>query len=314
MPVTLDNINSVIMTAPLMPSDIDNDLWRAKSFNGRMIDAANARDDAGELSPEETHDLAQTLTYWTRDFPSQPEKTRATVLSIFTGVSSIFMRGILYRIFGTTTTVTPEASLDGKIIILDLPEKRFREMGVAAQVLFKYCWQRIVEARDVKLSPRPVFLWMDESQLFVNKYDVRFQTTSRSARVATVFITQNIPNYYAALGGETASKDFVNSLLGNMATKVFHNNSCAITNQYAADLFAREWQTTSSTTVSGENFSSTQQKQLEYSVLPRDFSLLATGGPDNNFQAEGIVYRGGRIFKGSGKNSLVAIFFQTQSP
>jgi hypothetical protein len=313
-PVTLENISGVISTAALSPGDLEKDRWKENSFNYEMIVAANEKDDSGELSPEDSHDLAQALTYWTRDFPGQPEKTRATVLSIFTGVSSVFLRGILYRIFGTTTTVTPEASLEGKIIILDLPEKRFRETGVAAQVLFKYCWQRIIEKRDIAQQPRPVFLWVDESQLFVNKYDVSFQSTARSARVATVFLTQNIPNYYAALGGETASKAFVDSLLGNMATKVFHNNSCAVTNQYAADLFAREWQTTRSTTVSGENFSSTHQKQLEYSVLPREFSLLATGGPANDFRVEGIVYRGGRIFKGSGKNSLVAIFKQTQSP
>ena len=313
-PITLDNIENVVMSAPLSVSEAESDHWKRDSYNYRTLVKANARDDASELSPADKHDYLQTAGYWTRLYPKQPDKTRASVLSIFTGISDVFLRGILYQIFGTTTTVTPEASFDGKIIILDLPEKRFNETGVAAQVLFKYCWQRVVEKRLVDDHARPVFLWMDESQLFVNKHDTKFQTTARSARVATVFLTQNIPNYYAALGGETASKAFVDSLLGNMATKVFHNNSCAVTNQYAADLFAREWQTTHSTTVSGENFSSTQQKQLEYSVLPREFSLLATGGPSNDFQVEGIVYRGGRVFNCSGRNALVAIFSQTQTP
>jgi hypothetical protein len=312
-PITLDNIENVVLSAPLSVSDAEDDNWQADSYNYQVLLKANARDEANELSPADQHDYLQTASYWTRLFPKQPDKTRASVLSIFTGVSDVFLRGILYQIFGTTTTVTPEASFDGKIIILDLPEKRFHETGVAAQVLFKYCWQRVVEERLIDNHSRPVFLWMDESQLFVNKFDARFQTTARSARVATVFITQNIPNYYAALGGETASKAFVDSLLGNMTTKVFHNNSCAVTNQYAAELFARDWQTTRSTTVSGENFSTTQQKQLEYSVLPREFTLLATGGPQNDFTVEGIIHRGGKIFNCSGTNALKSVFFQPQT-
>lgn len=310
-PVTLENINNIIVSAPLSTAELDKDTWQTESFAYHMIYEANERDDSGELSPDESHDFAQTLTYWTRSFPMQPDKTRATVLSIFSGVADVFLRGILHRIFGTETTITPEASLEGKIIILDLPEKRFHELGVAAQSLFKFCWQRVVEARRIGDDSRPVFLWMDESQLFVNKHDVSFQTTARSSRVATVFLTQNIPNYYAALGGESASKAFVDSLLGNMATKIFHNNTCAVTNKYAADLFARDWQTRSSTTVDGDKFSTTSRRELEYVVQPREFTNLATGGPRNDFLVEGIVHRAGRIFKCSGANALQSVFKQT---
>lgn len=159
---------------------------------------------------------------------------------------------------------------------------------------------------------------MDESQLFVNRHDVGFQATARSSRVATVYLTQNIPNYYAAMGGENASKAIVESLLGNMGTKVFHNNSCATTNQYAADLFAKDWRSMRSrgtSSAEGKLTSSlNQSQQLEYTVLPRDFTNLATGGPRNDFTVEGIVHRAGRIFKCSGTNALQSVFRQTPNP
>ena len=317
-PVTLENIHKVILSAPLSAENLADEEWLAESFNQQMIGEANARDTEGELSPEDSHDYRQTLDFWLKDFPFQHEKTRATVISMFTGVSDVFLRGILYRIFGTTTTVTPEASLDGKIIILDLPEKRFHELGIAAQSLFKFCWQRAIERRKIDSDSLPLFLWMDESQLFVNKHDVIFQTTSRSAGVATVFLTQNIPNYYAALGGETASKAFVDSLLGNMATKIFHNNSCAVTNQYAAELFAKNWRNVpshgSSSAEGKMTFNENSSQHLEYTVLPREFTTLATGGPQNGFCVEGIVYRGGRSFASSGRNALMSDFHQQSRP
>jgi hypothetical protein len=314
-PVTLENIHMVIMDAPLSLEKIEDENWRADSFHCEVLEDAYARRENGEMSDEEKNTFRMTVQFWTRGFPTQPEKTRATVLSIFTGMSDVFLRGMLHRIFSTDTTVTPEASLEGKVIVLDLPEKRFHELGVAAQTLFKFCWQRSIERRKIEANSKPVFLWMDESQLFVNRHDVGFQATARSARVATVFLTQNIPNYYASMGGENASKAFVESLMGNMGTKIFHNNNCSITNQYASELFAKDWRSVVSygtTTLEGKlSQSSSQDQQLEYTVLPRAFTTLATGGPNNDFIVEGIVHRSGRIFNCSGRNALQSVFKQT---
>ena len=225
------------------------------------------------------------------------------------------MRGVLRQLFSTNTTFTPADCLSGKIIILDLPIKRFNEVGRYAQVLFKYCWQRAIERRKIERDSRPVFLWADESQHFVNMHDVGFQTTSRSARVATVLLTQNLPNYYAALGGEGASRDLVNSLLGNLSTKIFHNNTCAVTNQYAAELFAREWQSTASSSLSQADGKFTtgnsQSRKLEYIVQPREFSGLMRVGPLNQFQVEAIIHQGGRVFASSQTNALFTAFQQS---
>ena len=57
----------------------------------------------------------------------------------------------------------------GKIIILDYPVKKYMQLGVYAQAIYKMMWQQAIERRDVKIYPNPVFLWIDEAQYFINE-------------------------------------------------------------------------------------------------------------------------------------------------
>ena len=103
--------------------------------------------------------------------------------------------------------------------------------------------------------------------------------------------------------------------MGNLGTKIFHNNTCAKTNEYAAALFAKNWQGVPSHGTSNTDgritFNENRTRHLEYTVLPREFTQLATGGPTNNFLVEGIVHRAGKIFRGSGHNAMKSIFSQS---
>ena len=105
-------------------------------------------------------------------------------------------------------------------------------------------WQRAVLARNA-LEPRhrdrPVFLWADESQYFVNSFDPDYQSTCRSARACTVYLTQSLPTYYAKMGGEHA-KHRADMLLANFVTKIFHNNADYETNRWASDTVGRSLQ------------------------------------------------------------------------
>ena len=121
--------------------------------------------------------------------------------------------------FAAKTNMLPDMSRDGKIIVMDLPVKEFGAAGRAAQVMFKYMWQQAMERDEASTHDLPaVFLWADEAQNFVSEYDSQFQATARSSRACTVYITQNLPNYYASMGGEQA-KPRVDSLVGNFATQ-----------------------------------------------------------------------------------------------
>src|SRR5262249_30249480 len=101
---------------------------------------------------------------------------------------------------------TPDATADGRIIVMDLPVKEFAEVGRFSQVLMKYVFMRSIERRPQIKNMRPVFLWADESQNFTSPYDFQFAATARSARVCTVYLTQNLSNYYATFGANDDGK------------------------------------------------------------------------------------------------------------
>jgi hypothetical protein len=55
-----------------------------------------------------------------------------------------------------------------------------------------------------------------------------FQSTARSGECATVYITQNLPSLYAKFGGDNAGESRIDSLLGNLVTKIICQR-CATT-------------------------------------------------------------------------------------
>lgn len=125
--------------------------------------------------------------------------------------------------------------MDGRIILLEIPIKQYEQVGRLAQVIYKTIWQRAIERRTCS---RPVFLWADEAQYFVTREDALFQQTARAKLAATVYLTQNLPNYYAALDG-AGSTAATESLLGNLQTKFFHANGDPATNEWAERVFGK---------------------------------------------------------------------------
>jgi TraM recognition site of TraD and TraG len=138
----------------------------------------------------------------------------------------------------------PELTFHGAIIVMDMSALTWNEDGIIGQQLFKYMWQRAVLSRNA-LEPRhrdrPVFLWADESQYFVNSFDTDYQSACRSSRACTVYLTQSLPTYYAKMGGDNA-KHKADMLLANFVTKIFHSNADPETNRWASDTIGRALQ------------------------------------------------------------------------
>ena len=57
---------------------------------------------------------------------------------------------------------------------------------------------------------------------------------------ATVFLSQNINNYYAAFGDNQEAN--ANGLLAGLGTKIFHRNGDSKTNQWASDTISKSIQ------------------------------------------------------------------------
>lgn len=248
--------------------------------------------------------------YFEREFATIAEKTKTIIVESFLGIAEPFSSGILKRYFAGATSpeVCPEVTFkEGKILVLDFPFKKHLDAGVYAQSIYKLLWQQTVERRKYKAGDIPVFLWVDEAQMALSSYDQVFQTTARSAGVCTVFLSQNISNYYVAIGGSNATSR-ANSLLGNLATKVFHANNDAVTNEWAAKTIGKEFVAIESIS-SGQSQSISLVKQLHFQVEPRRFTVLKSGGVTNDFRVEAIITVAGRQWS-DGKNYIQRSFNQ----
>ncbi|MBL9177216.1 MAG: TraM recognition domain-containing protein [Verrucomicrobiaceae bacterium] len=314
--IDLPSLYRIITSAPRSVEEAENPDWKKVSACAALLEVAAGRaHEKGRSS-----DFELTRDFWMREFPSLAPETRSVIVSTFTSMADCFLRGLLRDLFCTDLTFGPEDCFKGRVILLNLPVKEFNELGQFAQVLFKFIWQRAVERRisagtsreAAQAAARPVFLWADESQFFVNSYDALFQSTARSSRACTVYLTQNLPSYFSAFGGQNARSD-AESFLGNLQTKIFHANGDPNTNNWASDSIGKTRQAQfygglSEALAKGGamNQSAGGSMVVEYVVQPQEFTMLRTGGAESNFLADAIIFQGGRRWLGMKKGEPVA--------
>lgn len=230
--------------------------------------------------------------FWMR-YATLSEKTRSIVDFSFSSFLNKLLREPIYSTFCKgASTFTPEDCVNGKIILIDYSVKVHAQAGQSCQILFKYIWQRAMERRDISVNERPVFLWADEAQNFIHEYDVAYQATARSSRIATVYITQNLPKYFSSMGGHHAESR-VKSFLGTLNTEIFHANADVETNNYASirigDGIYKKGSTGMSS--SGQAINTSQNVELVFDRLirPEAFQSLKTGGVNNDYKCEAIM-------------------------
>ncbi|SFF14954.1 type IV secretory system conjugative DNA transfer family protein [Spirosoma endophyticum] len=254
--------------------------------------------------------------YFIDEFIPLSEKTRSIVQISVSGLMFRLLREPFYSLFCRyPSTVTPEDCYEGKIVVINLPLKRYHKAGRDIQMIAKTLFFRAWEKRDVTLHPRPCFMWVDEAQLLLVESDAEFLTTARSSRIATVFLTQSLSNFYAAMGGQKAEYR-VRSLCGNFGTKIFHANTDEATNEYSSKLIGDAFFEDQSESVTvAQNFSQTRGRslKLERVVRPEQFVRLQTGGPKNNMRVEGYMHRQGECFA-NGHNHIKMSFNQNYQP
>lgn len=227
-------------------------------------------------------------------------KTRSIVDFSFSTFLSRFLREPIRSLFcNCKTTFQPEDCFnDGKIILLDIPVKKYHKIARDAQILFKLIFQRAAEKRLVDENTPPCFIWSDEGHALLHELDSDFQATARSSRVSTILITQNLPGLYANMGGAKAEYR-VKALLATLGTKFFCSNSDVDTNKFASDLIGEGYiEDESSTATMAGDFSSSRTKsyKLERMVRPEQFSGLKSGAKKNKFLVEAYMHRQNHLF------------------
>lgn len=327
--IRLRDLYRFILDAPSSPEEIESRAFIERSFCGATLLLAGQKARAGD---EEAQRVADEYgDFWTKDFLRMADRQRASVVSTLTSSIYPFLAGQLHRLFCTDTTLVPELSRQGLILVLDLPTRKFGTAGVIAQQIFKMLWQLAMERETVTDETRPVFAFIDECQFFINSYDAEHLSVCRQQRVCNIFLTQDLPTYYAKI----PSKSTAESLLNKFGTRIFHATTDVQTAQYAADLGGRvtRYQASESegfTTTSGGgvgigqqevsgsgNDSRARQRTRSRSTyqdydIPPDYlgRELRMGGPANRFIVDGILFRNGGPFRSSGRNRLKLAFSQ----
>ena len=208
----------------------------ASSFAGQTLTKA-VRDPAVRLPQAELNTL---LGYWFVQYPAIAEKTRANIVISLTARLDRFLHGRLRDAFCGKTDIVPEMTFGGAVIILAMPALTWQADGVVAQMTFKHALQKSVEARN-SLSEdqrqRPIFIFCDEAHYFASAYDDTFLSTCRSSRACMVWLSQNLPSYYARLGKEKT--DAVDGMIGKFSHQVFFASMCNRTNQMASQMIGK---------------------------------------------------------------------------
>lgn len=317
--LSIQNMVEVLSLAPhgeklsrffAIEEDAELHKWAGNDFFIHCLIQADENAD----TEQKQRDFGLVKSYFLRDFANLDERVRSTIQEMFLGFCEPFLSGILNDHFAKDSNLLPDVTFQGKIIVIDFSVKEYMVSGIYAQCLYKYLWQQAVERRHVTDATTPVFLWQDESQYFVNEYDTIFQTTARASKTCTVLLTQNISNYYAQMGGH-GSKAKVDSLLGNLATKIFHGNNDSETNDWSSkvighDLIAIESGSLQKSAFGMDiNHGQSYAMQLMPQILPVDFTTLKGGGEENNYEVQGIITLSGRRWS-DGKNFRKVTFRQ----
>jgi hypothetical protein len=311
LPVSLPLMRAVANSAPLTLAQKDDPDWQKTSACWRMLREAEA---ATKDSPEAQRDFEECRSYFEQDFPALSDRTRSVITLIFAVLVRPFITRPLRRLFSEDTTVTPEDTFRGKIIIVDLPVQEYRLAGRVAALAWKWCFQVAIMRRRFESGPAvPAFLWSDEAQNFVTERDAEYQAVARSAGGCTVYLTQQREGIRRML----KSDDATDNLLANLQTKFFCQNS-GETNQWAADLLGQRYVRITSTNVGrsgppgADNMLAEasgqagiqRSEQLRHFIEPSRFTTLKRGGPSNDYQVEAVAYCGGRLFGRGGAEPL----------
>jgi len=231
--INLVEVGELVQSTAQTMEEGASDHWNQTSFFALTLNKIYSDPthpmDAGDLRAIQNYFLK-----WTR----MEAKTRTNIEATLTTALQLFEKGSLREMFTTTSNIVLELTHEGAILVVDLPEHSWGQAGIVAQHIIKYAWQRAAMRRIPDNTTRPIFLWGDESHYFITSYDATFQSTARSYRAATVYMTQSINAYKDAIGGAHAH-DTVMSLIGNLRTQIFHQTNSPDTQKYAAEMVGK---------------------------------------------------------------------------
>jgi TraM recognition site of TraD and TraG len=310
-------LDDVIISAPRTHEEVHDPKWQEQAACYRCI----VEGDSKSKTAGEQNDFDRAARFFLSEFCDFPADTRGSVLATWGAMADPLLRGDMLELFGGATNVVPDIAFNGVILCADFPTEIYGPGGAMVQGALKYLFKLAAAYRDVSVNPRYAFCYIDEAHALVtesggvdgaSRDSIFLGTTARKANICTVFLSQNISNFYAALGGESAGHN-VKALLGNATWKLFFGNGHVETNKFASSLFAKSLQTRTNYSANRgaerDTTSGGGSDMVESKILESEFTELKGAGPGSEF-AEAIIFGGGTIFKATGDTYLRTRFRQ----
>jgi hypothetical protein len=230
--LTIPDILRFITTAATSPQQAASAEWQQTSFMFRMLKLAAERPRVRLTEAA----MQNIVNFWREQWIAIPDKTRGNIVITITAALDRFNHGRLNRFFCGKTTIVPEMSFHGAVLVDAKPTLTWGSDGAIAQQLFKNIWQKSVLARnslDPKHRERILFQWNDEAQETVAPYDGEFLGLARESKTCVTNITQTLPTYFAKIGGDNP-RDAAQALAFKFGAHLFCTNSCPETNEMAS--------------------------------------------------------------------------------
>ena len=328
----LRDLMRLIDSAPPSIEKAENTDWLKQSFCGQTLLRC------GQLA-EQGHREAERIAeehgdYWLHRFPALGDRTRGSIVATLTGTIAGLLSGTINELLGTDTTILPDVTQEGVILVLDLSIHEFGAVGAIAQQIIKMLWMKSIQRRNLSQASRGVFLWADECHYFLGEADAEFLSTSREYRTAPVYITQDLSAFYAAFGGDNA-ENRGNQLVAKFQTRIFHANTDPVTNEFASKIIGqtRKHRISRSTNTGRNAGASGNQSEADAStgsgdgatigkgitmesyddrdIHPEYFgNELRTGGTKHRHRVDAIIIRSAAQFRASRRNRLKVTFNQ----
>jgi hypothetical protein len=283
---------SFIRSMPNNSREFTSDEWRERSFHYQTMEQAAKNITTPQIKANLTV-VAYLMGFYDLDI-----KTKSNIFATLEAMVMDFQKGDLARVFCTDTNIVPEMSHHGAVIVLDFPIKIWQRGGQLAQHIFKFAWQKAIERRPISEQTRPCFLWADEYQLFASSYDAEFQSTARSSRTCTVYMSQSVPALREAVKSNIP-KETIDALLNNFQTKIIHTCTDPTTQIWAAELIGKGLQWRHS-----ETYSTSQGVNYGKSAgSSNGQSYGTTNGVADGINISSSTGRSGNYWDGTDNNS-----------
>lgn len=311
--VDLSTISEMVVSLPQSSLDV------------RMSDdllAIQLLEKAEWKRPERQRELSLARRYFTVEWPRMADRMRSSIAEVLSVLLDAFVRDPIRKLLLGQMTCSPDDILAGKIVIVDVPIQQYKRVAKIAGVIWKNAVQRAIEARVDREGKnndavRPVFIAADEAQAWATWQDQEFQNVARSARGIAVYATQNLPNFFAEMGADAKGKERVKSLLANLQTRLFCQNSDPETNTWASDTIGKIIVKRTSRNKHhwfGHTIGINESEQVDYDLHPRAFTTLKRGGQPFGYQVEAIVTAQSQVFQHNGRRWVRASFHQKEVP